>query len=71
MLPEIRQERLICNFTELTTGSAESLDERRVADYLTNQLQDTRRRPLAYNGRGHYGYAPRVSYLLSEKGGTL
>lgn len=38
MMPAIRKERLISDFTELTTGSAESLDERRVADLLTEKL---------------------------------
>lgn len=38
MLPTINKERLIADFFELTTGSAESLDERRVADLLTEKL---------------------------------
>ena len=39
MLPTIDKERLIADFLCLTTGSAESHDERRVADFLTDQLQ--------------------------------
>ena len=39
MLPTIDIERLTADFLCLTTGSAESLDERRVADFLTDQLQ--------------------------------
>lgn len=37
--PIMNQERLIADFLELTTGSAESLDERRIADLLTEKLQ--------------------------------
>ena len=37
---EINQARLTAEFMELTTGSAESLDERRNADLLTQKLQD-------------------------------
>ena len=40
MRPEIHQERLTADFLEITTGSAESLDERRVADLLTKKLQN-------------------------------
>ncbi|MBR3630450.1 MAG: M20/M25/M40 family metallo-hydrolase, partial [Oscillospiraceae bacterium] len=39
MQPRISQERLTADFMELTTGSSESLDERRVADLLTEKLQ--------------------------------
>lgn len=39
MLPIIDRERLTCDFLELTTGSAESLNERRVADLLTQKLR--------------------------------
>ena len=37
---EIHQERLLSDFLDLTTGSAESLDERRVAELLTEKLRD-------------------------------
>ena len=39
MRPEIHQERLTAGFLEITTGSAESLDERHIADLLTEKLQ--------------------------------
>ena len=39
MRPEIHQERLTADFLEITTGSAESLDERHIADLLTEKLQ--------------------------------
>ena len=39
MLPTIDKERLTADFLSLTTGSAESLDERRVACLLTDILQ--------------------------------
>ncbi len=39
MLPTIDKERLIADFLSLTTGSTESLDERRAADLLTEKLK--------------------------------
>ncbi len=39
MLPTINKDRLTADFLSLTTGSAESLDERRAADLLTEKLK--------------------------------
>ncbi len=60
----INQKRLITDFLELTTGSAESLDERRVADLLTEKLQclgfsvieDDAGQKLGGNAGNLYGY---------------
>ena len=74
MLPTIDIERLTADFLCLTTGSAESLDERRVADFLTDQLQsigfsvseDDAGHKLGGNTGNLYGYLKGGKVYLPE-----
>ena len=83
MLPTIDKERLTADFLCLTTGSAESLDERRVADFLTDQLQsigfsvseDDAGQKLGGNTGNLYGFlkgtVPGLPLLLSAHMDTV
>ncbi len=83
MLPTIDKERLIADFLSLTTGSAESLDERRVADLLTEKLkmigfsesEDDAGQKLGGNAGNLYGFLkgtiPGLPLLLSAHMDTV
>lgn len=83
MLPTIDKERLIADFLSLTTGSAESLDERRVADLLTEKLnligfsvsEDDAGQKLGGNTGNLYGFLkgtiPGLPLLLSAHMDTV
>ena len=84
MLPTINKDRLTADFLSLTTGSSESLDERRAADLLAEKLKmigfdvlwtDYLRPLLQEYVRGLYDedgimmrFAKAYGYIVSDEG---